>query len=185
MPDVIAANIINFPSIALEEFHTSFHIYEDSHREYKLTDALEIHFIDMPRFRRLVKKDMVDPLHRWLMFLDQETKPEVLEEVLRMDKGIQKAQARMDFVSMDRESYRQYELREAQMAFYDQDVQADAKKVAEKLVEKAVREAVERAARETARKRNLEIARNLKARGISIEDIAGSTNLTSQEIEGL
>jgi predicted transposase/invertase (TIGR01784 family) len=82
-----------------------------------------------------------------------------------MDTGIQRAQERMDFVLMDPEAYREYELREAQITFYDQ----DAKEIA----------------REAARNNSLEIARNLKARGISIEDIIGSTNLSPEDLEKL
>jgi predicted transposase/invertase (TIGR01784 family) len=161
LPDVIAVNIINFPYIGLDEVHTSFHIYEDGHREYKLTDALELHFIDMTRFRKLAGKNKDDPLHRWLLFLDQDTEPEVLKEVLTMDGAIQKAQDRMDFVSMDRDAYREYELREAQMAFYDQDVKS------------------------AARKRDIEIARNGKAMGLSIEQISLLTGLNPEEAEKL
>jgi predicted transposase/invertase (TIGR01784 family) len=173
LPDVIAVNILNFPYIALDDFHTSFHIYEDGHKEYKLTDALELHFIDMTRFRKLIKKDMTDPLHRWLLFLNQETELRVLEEVLKMDIGIQRAQEKMNFVSMDREAYREYELREAQMAFYDQDVK------------EAAREAAKEATKEATRNEKLAIARNLKAMGIPIEQISRGTNLTSEEIERL
>ncbi|MDR2484414.1 MAG: hypothetical protein LBD55_03365 [Treponema sp.] len=46
-------------------------------KEYKLTDALEIHFIDMTRFRRHERKGLENPLHRRLMFLDRETKPDI------------------------------------------------------------------------------------------------------------
>jgi predicted transposase/invertase (TIGR01784 family) len=169
LPDVIAVNILNFPYIGLDEFHTSFHIYEDDRKDYKLTDALEIHFIEMPLFRKLAEKDMNDPLHRWLMFLDRETTPEVLQEVLKMDSGIQRAQERMDLVTMDREAYRAYEKREAQIAFYDEDVRSAARE----------------AAQEAARNRDIEIARNLKARGISLEDIIGSTNLSAEEVQKL
>jgi predicted transposase/invertase (TIGR01784 family) len=213
LPDVIAVNILNFPYIGLGEFHTSFHIYEDAHKDYKLTDALELHFIEMPLFRKLAEKDMQDPLHRWLMFLDQETPPEVLEEVVTMDRGIQKAQERMDLVTMDREAYWRYELREAQIAFYDEDVQsaaeekaaeavqkatAKAQAAAEKAVqeatakaqaaaEKAVQEAAAKAqaAEAAAENKMREIARKLKARGISLEDIIESTNLSAEEIAGL
>jgi predicted transposase/invertase (TIGR01784 family) len=177
LPDVIAVNILNFPYIGLDEFHTSFHIYEDDHKDYKLTDALEIHFIEMPRFRKLREKDMNDPLHRWLMFLDRQTDPEVLQEVLKMDSGIQKAQERMDLVTMDREAYRAYEKREAQIAFYDEDVRSAAQEAAKELVAEAAQEA--------ARNRDIEIARSFKAMGIPIEQISRGTNLTVEEIEGL
>jgi hypothetical protein len=46
-------------------YHTSFHIWEDTYREVSLTDALEIRFIEMVKFRRLEEKDIRnDPLQR-------------------------------------------------------------------------------------------------------------------------
>jgi predicted transposase/invertase (TIGR01784 family) len=58
-PKVIAINIVNYEFIPeVPEFHLSFHIREDTHREVVLTDALEIHFIDMVKFRRHKGKDI-------------------------------------------------------------------------------------------------------------------------------
>jgi predicted transposase/invertase (TIGR01784 family) len=42
---VITINIIDFVYFKkIEDFHTSFHLYEDMHKEIKLTDECEIHF---------------------------------------------------------------------------------------------------------------------------------------------
>jgi predicted transposase/invertase (TIGR01784 family) len=42
LPDTIAINIVDFHHIDLDEYHTSFHIYEDRHKEYKLSDAFDL-----------------------------------------------------------------------------------------------------------------------------------------------
>jgi predicted transposase/invertase (TIGR01784 family) len=49
LPAVIVINILEFSCIGLKDFHTSFHIYEDQHKEYMLTDALEMHFLEIPK----------------------------------------------------------------------------------------------------------------------------------------
>ncbi|MDR3172277.1 MAG: Rpn family recombination-promoting nuclease/putative transposase, partial [Treponema sp.] len=50
-----------------EDFHTSFHLYEDHHKSCLLTKAIEMHFIEMPKFRAFKQKDIQhNPLHRWL-----------------------------------------------------------------------------------------------------------------------
>ncbi|MDR1596345.1 MAG: Rpn family recombination-promoting nuclease/putative transposase, partial [Treponema sp.] len=66
--NVIAINIVNYEFMAeVPAFHLSFHIREDTYRDVVLTDALEIHFIDMVKFRRVGEKDIRnDPLQRWL-----------------------------------------------------------------------------------------------------------------------
>jgi len=62
---VIAINIVNFEVVALPDFHTTFHLREDTHRDYILTDSLEIHFIDVRKFNALTEKDIKnDSLHR-------------------------------------------------------------------------------------------------------------------------
>ncbi|MDR1997298.1 MAG: Rpn family recombination-promoting nuclease/putative transposase, partial [Candidatus Margulisbacteria bacterium] len=70
LPKVITINIVNFEFIPLPEFQTSFRLREDRYRDYVLTDVLEIHFIDMVKFRRLPEKDIGhNDLHRdraWL-----------------------------------------------------------------------------------------------------------------------
>jgi predicted transposase/invertase (TIGR01784 family) len=85
LPKVITINIVNFDNIKLDDFHTCFHLWEDDHHDYLLTDVLEIHFISMVKFRKLKAKDIVkNPLERWLTFFDQKTPEETLQEVIQM-----------------------------------------------------------------------------------------------------
>ena len=45
------------PEERIADVHTTFHLWEDDHKHFMLTDALEIHFIDMSKFRKLARKD--------------------------------------------------------------------------------------------------------------------------------
>jgi hypothetical protein len=93
LPAVIAINIVNFEFVAVDDFHTSFHLWEDRHKECMLTDALEIHFVDMVKYKQLREKDIRhDALHRWLCFFDKDTPDKIVKEVLKMDTAIQKAE---------------------------------------------------------------------------------------------
>jgi predicted transposase/invertase (TIGR01784 family) len=102
--------------VSLPEFHTSFHLREDRNPSYVLTDAMEIHIIDISKFRRLREVDFGNQLHRWLTFLDRFASRETLEEVFRMDQSIQKVNERMDFVLQDKESLRRYLMRELELS---------------------------------------------------------------------
>jgi predicted transposase/invertase (TIGR01784 family) len=83
-----------------------------------LTDALEIHFISMVKFRQLKEKDIENsPLHRWLAFLDKNTDETTVKKIIEMDTAIKKAQERIAFVSCDEETLRVYQRRE--MAMFD------------------------------------------------------------------
>ena len=60
LPDVIAINIMGFEFLPAGEFHTCFHLREDSDRDIILTKSLEIHFLDMVKYRRVARKGMMD-----------------------------------------------------------------------------------------------------------------------------
>jgi predicted transposase/invertase (TIGR01784 family) len=166
LPKVITINIINFDRIKLDEFHTCFHIWEDDHREYLLTDVLEIHFINMVRWRRLKNRDIVNkPLDRWVTYLDKNTKEEVLEEVIKMDKAISKAQERFDFVIQDKEFLRNYEMRQMALSDWTSGING--------------------AKEEGQMEKQIEIALNFKRMGLPVAQIAEGTGLDIETIESL
>ncbi|MDR3261134.1 MAG: hypothetical protein LBT78_04795, partial [Tannerella sp.] len=63
-------------------FHSSFHLREDGKKDYILTDSLEVHFLEMPKFRRMRNKDIGNPLHRMLMYFDEKTPKTKIEEII-------------------------------------------------------------------------------------------------------
>ncbi|MDR0683244.1 MAG: Rpn family recombination-promoting nuclease/putative transposase [Dysgonamonadaceae bacterium] len=122
LPDVIAVNIIDFDFMPeLPDVHTCFHLWEDSHKDQLLTEALEIHFVNMYRFRQLKKeeKDIVNSsLHRWLTFFSKETDEETIKKIIEMDKAIGKAHEKVAYVSRDAETLRLYNMREMALMDY-------------------------------------------------------------------
>jgi predicted transposase/invertase (TIGR01784 family) len=162
-PNVIAINIVNYEFMPqVPAFHTSFHIWEDTHREVLLTDALEIHFIDMVKFRRFKEKDILNaPLHRWLIWFDKESPRLLVEEVVKMDTAIQKAEKKMTYVTNDKEALHAYQMREMALSDWTS--------------------GINHARREEAR----EIARNLKKIGIPVGQIAQAAGLSVEEVEKL
>lgn len=107
----IGINILDHTYIELESYHTTFHLYEDQERHYMLTDILELHFIECPKFRSQ-PFDITDPLHRWLRFLEQNTSTEQLEELIKVDDVIREAEARLAYLASDEETRRRYAMRE-------------------------------------------------------------------------
>jgi len=119
LPKVININIVNYDQIKLDDFHTCFHLWEDDHKDYLLTDVLEIHFINMIKYKKLKVKDKENnSLVRWLTFLDKDSSEDELEEVIQMDAAISRANERLNFVSQDNDFLRLYEMREK--AAFDQ-----------------------------------------------------------------
>jgi predicted transposase/invertase (TIGR01784 family) len=158
LPAVICINILDFGYIPLEDFHMSFHLYEDQHKDYMLTDTLELNFLDMVKFRKQGQKDIRhDALHRWLVYFDKHSPIGLIEEVIKMDPAIQKMQEKIDWIQGNPDLFRAY-LR----------------------YEKAASDEVTRI--NGARR---EIARNLKKRGQPIDQIAEDTGLSIGEIAKL
>jgi predicted transposase/invertase (TIGR01784 family) len=135
-----------------------------------LTDALELHFLDMVKFRKQSEKDIRhDPLHRWLIYFDKHSPISLIEEILKMDPAIQKMQEKIDWIQGNPDLFRAY-LR----------------------YEKAVSDEITRTngarregRQEGKQEEKLEIARNMKKRGRPIDQIAEDTGLSIEEIAKL
>jgi predicted transposase/invertase (TIGR01784 family) len=96
----IVINLLGFELLKSGAFHSTFRLYEESDRRLMLTDALEVHFIEFPKFERTAK-DKRDPLHRWLMFLDEKLPEEELKELMEMDPIIAKTEEKLELLSSD------------------------------------------------------------------------------------
>ncbi|GHT52680.1 hypothetical protein AGMMS49982_13540 [Bacteroidia bacterium] len=164
LPAVININIVNFEFLPVDDFHASFHLWEDLNRECLLSDALEIHFIDMVKFRRLAEKDILnDPLHRWLTFFDKNTNNIILEEVINMDTAIQKAQERISFVAQDKESLWEYRMREMALSDFTSGMNF--------------------ARREGEKTATVKYALKLAQRGMNVVEIADIIDLSIEEVK--
>jgi len=163
LPDVIAVNIVDFDFPPVRNSHTRFHLREDLDHELVLTDALEIHFLNMVQYRKQRKKILLDdPLNRWLVWLDAGSPPELIEEVVKMDSAIYAANERMVYLTGDKEAMRAYEMRQMALSDYTSSINY--------ALEKGHAEGI------------LEIARKMKEMGDSIEKIQTITGLSTETI---
>jgi predicted transposase/invertase (TIGR01784 family) len=70
---VITINILDFDFLGTKNFHSSFHLWEDKEKDYMLTDVVEIHFLELPKFRKKKIKDYKEnAIERWLAFLEKD-----------------------------------------------------------------------------------------------------------------
>ena len=174
LPDVIAVNIVNFNYPPVRNSHTRFHLREDLDHDLVLTDALEIHFLNMVQYRKQRKKILLDnPLNRWLVWLDAGSPPELIEEVAMMDSAIDAAIKKLDFVTRDKEFLRYYHMRQMALSDYNSEMEYAREEGLAEGMEKGREEGMEKA------------ARNLKALGVSTEIIVKSTGLSPEEIAKL
>ena len=93
--------------------HTSFHILEDE-TGHKLTDMLEIHFLELKKLEEGNSEDEEDPARAWLEFLNAHSKGE-MEMIAEKDNNIKKAYEILQVASMDEAKRLAYEEREAEL----------------------------------------------------------------------
>ena len=103
----------DFTFLRTKGYHSSFHFWEDEEKDYMLTDAAEIHFIEYPKFRKLADKNYKDSaIERWLAFLEKDISEETLRELVDMEPAIKKAENKLAFLSSDEETMSIYYARE-------------------------------------------------------------------------
>ena len=185
LPRVITINILNYEFLPAGDFHTCFHLKEDRDNTL-LTDALEIHYVDMVKWRRLGGKDIVNnSLHRWLTWFDPGSAPELVAEVVSMDTAIQKADKRQDHVLSDDDALRIYEMR--QKAHWDLISTTNyAREEGHKEGHKeGHEEGHKEGLREGSKKGREDVARKALAEGATIEFVRKITGLSAREIAKL
>lgn len=161
----IRIKLLDFTLLVLQQFHSTFHLYEDNNREYMLTDLWELHFVEFTKFRQQ-PFDIHDPLQRWLCYMDENISEQQLKALIALDPVIEKAEQRLEELSGDLDTVAEYLSREKAI-----DDQASFIKAAER---KGHTEGRAEGQDEKARM----IALNLLHEGMEVALIAKVTGLT-------
>lgn len=203
---VIAINIMNFNIFnQTERFHTTHHLYEDEEK-FRLTDVMELHFIEMPKLIKAWKEEKLDPwndvLARWLLMLGMvdhrnnkvyEDIFHELEEISMKDETLRNAFQSWEELSMTQEEYLAYESRLKRIND-EEAAQREAELRLQEAKEKAIKEGIEQGLQEGrkegmevgmlegAKKEKEAISRRLLVKGMSIEEVA---ELTGISVEGI
>ncbi|MCL2042644.1 MAG: Rpn family recombination-promoting nuclease/putative transposase [Treponema sp.] len=168
LPDVIAINIVNFDYLGTKDFHSCFRLRDDKEPDVILTGALEIHFINMVRYRKL-KQKLNDPLYRWLTWFNKSSPPELIAEVVKMDLSILNAEEKLAFISGDKDT----------IDFYNRRFMAMCDETSWRNYERG------EGRKEGHQEKAIEIARNMKVRGHPLEEIAMDTGLSVNTVKKL
>ena len=175
LPNVIAINIVDFNFPKEGGFHTCFHLKEDADPSIILTEALEIHFINLVKWRRIKNKDIKnDSLNRWLTWLNDSSPPELVEEVLNMDMSILTANEKQALLTATDGEIQEY-LRRREKGEWDQISRLN----------NAMRKGEQKGEIKGAKKEALKIARNLLTKGSSLEFVHEITGLDINKLKGL
>lgn len=173
----ITINILDFNYIdGIDKYHTTYHLREDEFNDNILTDVLEIHFLEIPKFEKKHEPDFKSPLERWLLFIDNPTE-EVLDMIEQHDPAIRKANSVLDYLANDEETMRLYELREK--AIHDEVTRIEG---AKREGRKEGREQGREEGREAGMR---DVALNMISKGFDIPTILSVTGLEKDVVNRL
>jgi predicted transposase/invertase (TIGR01784 family) len=172
----VTINILGFKLEELrdEGFHSIYKIGE-AQTKNNLTDLLEIHFIEFPKFEE-VTYDLRNPLHCWLLFLKDDVPDYILREVLRMDV-ISKAEEKLTMLSTDPETRREYERRAKALS----DERSRLEDARESGMEKGIVKGMEKG----MEKGILSVIKGLLLKGMTLDEAAKLTPYTAEELSRL
>lgn len=166
---VITINLLDFKFLNTAHYHSSFHLWEDYDKECMLTDLVEIHFLELPKFRALKDKNYQESaLQRWLYFLQKDVSSDILEELMKMEPAIKTAEQKLDLLSSDPLTIELYKARE-----YSEHERANL-----------ISTGIERGLQQGMKKTKLDIAKAL-IDVLDNETIALKTGLELEEVEQL
>lgn len=202
LSDVISINLLNFNIFdQTERFHTMYHLFEDE-EQFKLTNAMEFHYIEMPKLLKAWKEDKLDPwkdvLARWQLLLgmvDHRNKKfyediyHELEEIAMEDKTLQKAFHNWEELSMTPEQYLAYESRlkhildeEAAKREAELRAQEAEKDGMERGMKRGMKRGIERGMERGEEKAKKSIAQRLLSDGTEIQYVMNITGLSKEEV---
>ncbi|WML46881.1 Rpn family recombination-promoting nuclease/putative transposase [Neobacillus sp. PS3-34] len=181
----VAINILGFKleELRYESFHSIFKLREVSSNQL-LTDLIEIHFIDFPKFEE-ENYNLKNPLHRWLLFLKEDIPQDQLREVVNMDSILNKAEEKLMKLSADPETRREYELR-AKALSDERSRMEDAK---EEGMEKGIAQGIEKGIAKGIEKGItqgvLKVVQSFLDSGMPLSEVAKHTPYTEEELEAM
>ena len=203
----IGINILNYTILKDGPYHEICRIRRD-HKNKILTDKLELHFIQIPKFLKEKRKNQTK-LEQWMQFIIQRNKTEV-ELAMKENKAIKKANEEYEYLIGDEEERRlaylidknkkdqntqiagaiEKGLRRGLQQGKKEGIKQGRKEGVEQGLEQGRKEGVEQGLEqgrkegvEQGKKAMLETAKKLLNKGMSVEEVQEITNLTAEEMK--
>ena len=185
---VILISVENLSQIAeIPKYHTEWEIREREYADKILTDNLQIHIIELGKFKE-GQEEKEDA--NWIRFIKAKGVDE-LEKLSRVDEYLKEAKEELDKLTADPELRELYEAREAELIDKISEVEASREEGKEEGVKQGIKQGIkqgmkrgkEEGKKEGIREKQKEVVMNMRKRKMSIEEIAEIVNLSMEEVE--
>lgn len=148
----------------------------------KLTDIMEIHFLNLEKAREL--KNIEDPLVRWLLFIDSNSKEE-RAMLAKNSPALKILNEKVDILNLNPTEKKLYESRMMLKSDIVSISNSQFNKGLAQGREEGREEGEEKGRKEGIYQAKIEMAKKLKLMNLSLKDISITTGLTIQEIKQL
>ena len=165
---VISINILNFNLDDSDNIHSCYMIY-DTVNQRLLTDHLQIHIIEVKKFKCNSLKPDLDCWLKFFTMKENDNKEAIMSEIVKEKPIMEEVQRRYNNFIKDRLMMNEYDKRQAYL--YGNQI----------MLEEERRLGIE----EGKKEQQIYIARNLKKSGIDIKIISENTGLSIEEVENL
>lgn len=164
----VTINLLAYSFLPQKGFHNVYGLY-DSAKLHRLTDDIELHFLELPKVRRQDLRSMRQ-LDKWMAFMNNKLSNEEMEELAMSEAAIGTAWDAIDDYLQDMSRRRRYEAREK----YEHDYVSDMKGSREEGRKEGHKEGLRLGAQRTALnllRMNLPMATVVTASELSEEDV--------------
>ena len=122
----VAINLLGYEYLPLSGFHHTYGLYDET-CVHRLTDDIEIHFLELPKVTRQDIRRM-RTLDKWMAFIRNDLSDEEMEAIAMSDAAINTAWDRIEAFMRDAGQRRKYELREKYEHDYVSDMEGSWKR---------------------------------------------------------
>lgn len=162
----VAINILAFALLPGKEYHSMYAVYNIK-TQHKLTDDMEIHIIEIPKWKFDHMKEM-KRLDKWLAYFSNTVSEKEMEEIAMNEPAIQEAIAAESIFTQDEIERYAYEQREKEIRDYLSAMHAMRQEGIEEGIEKGKIEALKDMAMGMLKER-CDIALVAKVSGLSMD----------------
>jgi len=176
---VATINFLDFSYFPMDMYYSCYRLMEKRTFE-PYADLLQLHFIEMPKFVRLDKENLIHPndrMAKWIRFLTNEDDAR-WEEMANQDPIMEEAVDMLRTVSMDREARMLAEAREKAL----KDINSIRGDGIEEGIKKGLEEGIKKGIEEGIKKGKREDAKMMLKEGLDLNLIIKITELTESEI---
>jgi predicted transposase/invertase (TIGR01784 family) len=159
--------ILDFPFGTGTDYHTRHLILNEATNEHLLKD-IQFAFIELPKFTKAMH-ELDTSIDKWTFFIKHSEALHVIPDFVNEDEGLKIAFIEADKYQWSKEELKAYD----NVTIREQDERGEREK------------AIEVASKTADKNAKIQVAKNLKAMGLSPSDIKKATHLSDEEIDQL